>query len=179
MKKTSKYSRKRAQMAGHGGTFQFNGAEFFNTIQRCRPYTTEGIPGTHIGDTQGAADNMRNAVNRALGQITRGEIPADGETHPFDYLAHAFGVALIRTIQIGGDNARELQKLKEGNDALRSIRDRHERIGKWGTTRPEQLAMSAAAMVYEDILQASSPAQMAKAADERMETLKEMGWVNA
>ena len=63
-KKMTAYARKRL---GKPGAHQFNGAESMTTIQRCRPYTDEPIPGSWIEGTQGAADKSRNRVNAAMG----------------------------------------------------------------------------------------------------------------
>lgn len=170
-KKMSAYSRKRL---GNPAAKTFNGAEFLNTLQRCRPYTDEPIPGSWIEGTQGAADKSRNRVNAALGALARGAwAPEDDEL--FDLLAHAVGVTVIRCIEIGGekDNA-ELIQAHKGTDALRAIKERRVRTGKWGATRPEQIALSASLQLYEVILQASSPAQMTGASDKRMKILEAM-----
>lgn len=170
-KKMSAYTRKRM---GNPSAGTFNGAEFLNTLQRCRPYTDEPIPGSCIEGTQGAADKARNRVNVALGTLARGAwAPEDDEQ--FDLLAHAVGVTVIRCIEIGGekDNAALIQTHK-GTKALRSIKERRVRTGKWGATRPEQIAMSESLEVYEAILQASSPAQMVHATDKRAQILEAM-----
>lgn len=169
-KKMTAYARKRLGKP-HAGTF--NGAEFLNTLQRCRPYTEEPLPGSWLEGTQEAADNARNIVNRALGKLVSHKLKPD-DTAEFDLLAHALGVALIRSVEIGGDDCEPVALCKAGNDALRSIKKRHDEIGRWGTTRPEQIALGEAVMVYEAILQASSPAQMVDATEKRMKILEAM-----
>lgn len=131
--KMTAYSRKRL---GKPGANQFNGAEFLNTLARCRPYTDEPLPGSWVEGTQGAADKARNRVNAALGALARGAwAPEDDE--PFDLLAHAVGVAVIRCIEIGGEkNNAALIQTHKGTEALRSIKERRVRTGKWGATRP-------------------------------------------
>lgn len=169
--KMTAYARKRLGKPNAG---TFNGAEFLNVLQRCRPYTDEPLPGSWLEGTQDAADNARNRVNAALGTLARGAwAPDDDEA--FDLLAHAVGVAVIRCIEIGGeqDNAALIHAHK-GTEALRSIKDRRVRTGKWGATRPEQIGLGESLEVYEAILQASSPAQMVGATDKRMKILEAM-----
>ena len=170
-KKMTAYARKRL---GKPGAHQFNGAEFLNTIQRCRPYTDEPIPGSWLEGTQDAADKARNRVNAALGKLARGAWdPEDDE--PFDLLAHAVGVTVIRCIEIGGEeNNPALVKAHKGTEALREIKARRIRTGKWGATRPEQLGLSESLALYEEILQASSPEQMVRATEKRMKILEAM-----
>jgi hypothetical protein len=170
-KKMTPYARKRL---GNPNAGTYNGAEFLNTLQRCRPYTDEPIPGSWVEGTQGAADKARNSVNAALGALARGAWDAEDDEQ-FDLLAHAVGVTVIRCIEIGGekDNAALIQAHK-GTEALRSIKERRVRTGKWGATRPEQIAMSESLEVYEAILQASSPAQMSGATEKRMRILDAM-----
>lgn len=170
-KKMTAYARKRL---GNPNAHQFNGAEFLNTLQRCRQYTDEPIIGSWLEGTQDAADKARNRVNSALGTLARGAWdPADDE--PFDLLAHAVGVTVIRCIEIGGEVDNDaLVKAHKGTNALREIKDRRIRTGKWGATRPEQLGLSESLTLYEEILQASSPAQMTGATEKRMKILEAM-----
>lgn len=169
-RKMSAYQRKRLgnPTAGH-----YNGAEFLNTLQRCRPYTDEPIPGSWLEGTQDAADGARNRVNKALGTLARGAWP-DDDTESFDLLAHAIGVTIIRCEEIGGENPHPMRLAKAGNEALRAIRERRDRVGRWGATRNEQIILAAAVEVYEAILQASSPAQMTAATETRMKVLESM-----
>lgn len=169
-KKMSVYTRKRMGKPNAG---TFNGAEFMNTLQRCRPYTDEPLPGSWLEGTQDAADGARNRVNQALGALVSHKIKPD-ESAEFDLLAHALGVALIRAIEIGGDSCQPAADCRAGADALRSIQARRNTLGQWGTTRPEQIALGRAVMVYEAILQASSPAQMVDATDKRAKILEAM-----
>ena len=167
-KKMTAYSRKRP--AG----YSYNKLAFVNRIALNRPYTEEPIPGGFVSYTQEAADKSRNRVNAALGTLARGAWdPADDE--PFDLLAHAVGVTVIRCIEIGGEKDNDaLKQAHKGTDALREIKARRIRTGKWGATRPEQLGLSESLEVYEAILQASSPAQMVKATEKRMRILEAM-----
>jgi hypothetical protein len=171
MKKMSAYTRKRLGKPDAG---TYNGAAFLNVIQNCRAYSNEPIIGSWIPGTQDAADNARNIVNRALGALVGHKLKPE-ETAEFDILGHALGVALIRSLEIGGEDRNPaLEPLRAGNNALRSIRARREASGRWATTRPEQLALGEAVMIYETILQASSPEQMASATIKRQKVLDEM-----
>ncbi|NWF45396.1 hypothetical protein F3K02_09070 [Hydrogenophaga sp. D2P1] len=169
-KKMTAYARKRL---GNPTARTFNGAEFLNTLQRCRPYTDEPLPGSWLEGTQDAADNARNIVNRALGALVSHKLKPE-ESAEFDLLAHAIGVALIRSIEIGGDDCQPVADCRAGSEALRSIQTRRNTLGKWATTRPEQLALGDAILVYEAILQASSPQQMVLATQARMRILEAM-----
>lgn len=169
-KKMSAYTRKRLGIQNAG---TFNGAEFLNTLQRCRPYTDEPLPGSWLEGTQDAADNARNHVNRALGALVGHKLKPE-ESAEFDLLAHAIGVALIRSLEIGGEDCQPVADCREGAKALRSIQARRNELGKWATTRPEQLALGEAILVYEAILQASSPQQMVDATQARMKILEAM-----
>ena len=168
--KMTAYSRKRL---GKAGAHQFNGAEFLNTLQRCRPYTDEPLPGSWLEGTQDAADNARNNVNLALGAMVGHKLKPE-ESAEFDLLAHALGVALIRSLEIGGENCQPVADCRAGAEALRSIQARRNEKGYWGTTRPEQIALGNAVEIYEAILQASSPAQMVDATEKRMKILEAM-----
>lgn len=172
-KKMSAYARKRLGKPDAG---KFNGAEFLNTLQRCRPYTDEPLPGSWIEGTQDAADNARNLVNRALGAMVGHKLKPE-ESAEFDLLAHALGVALIRASEIGGDGCQEVADCRAGAKALRSIQERRNTLGRWATTRPEQLALGKAVMIYEEILQSSSPQQMVDATEVRMRILERQGFV--
>lgn len=169
-KKMTAYARKRL---GNPGARTFNGAEFLNTLQRCRPYTDEPLPGSWLEGTQDAADNARNNVNRALGAMVGHKLKPE-DSAEFDLLAHALGVALIRSLEIGGEHCQPVADCRAGAEALRSIQARRNTLGQWGTTRPEQIALGRAVMVYEAVLQASSPAQMVDATEKRMRILEAM-----
>lgn len=170
-RKTTAYARRRA----HTQRDPTNGF-FLNVIQRARPYTDEPIPGSSIEGTQSTADASKLRVAIALQGMVNQALPSD-DTEAFDLLAHAIGVSIIRAYQIGGDRTEALLTLQAGTAALREIRNRRDRIGRWGTTRPEQIALTEAVETYEVILQSSSPAQMAKATELRMESLRAMGFV--
>lgn len=172
MRKTSAYARKRRQASRQS----FNGAEWQNVIQRCRPYTDEPIPGATVTGTIGAARKALNTVKDALERMNGGSVPPD-DHDAFDTLAHAVGVSLIRSMEMGGDRSAAMETLGLAKIAMDSIRARHRRINQWGATRPEQIALVDAVGLYELILMESSPEQMTAAIDKRYEILKAQGWV--
>jgi len=163
-RKMSAYSRKRA------GKPQLREATFLTVIQRCRPYTEEHVPGDWFPGTQEIADEARNRVNKALGRMVRGAWEPE-ETEGFDLIAQAIGLTVIRCLEIAGEGASELIRTHKATAALNAIKDRRDRLGKWGATRQEQIDIAAALEVYEAVLQASSPAQMAHAAEQRKRVL--------
>lgn len=168
-RKTSVYSRKRIAMRTNG----FNGAEWLNVINRCRPYTDEAPIGGIVG-TESAATKAMLVVRSAFDSLKAGEIdPQDEST--YDKLAHAIGVACIRAGQIGGsdiDTNPMLEILVPGNAALRRCLDRRRNLGVWGLDGPAIVQINAAIEVYEAIVQASSPAQMTRACDIRNNAFK-------
>lgn len=173
MRKMSTYARKmRRRPAGQ----TFNGAEWLNTIQRCRQYSDDAPAGSWLTGTIGTAEAMRDTVRGALDRLIGGQVPP-GDTETFDTLAHAVGVALVRTHETGGDRSAALEVLGLAKIALTAVKDRWQRIHKWGSTRIEQEALADAVELYETILFNSSPAQMSEAARIRMRILEAQGWV--
>jgi hypothetical protein len=63
---------------------------------------------------------------------------------------------------------------KAASQALNSVRARWERLGKWGVSGTERQALIDAVEAYEAILLASSPAQMQKAHEIRLASLKKV-----
>lgn len=180
MRKTSAYARKmRRRQAGE----VFNGAEWLNTLQRCRQYTPEPLPGSWLPGNISAAENMRQTVQTSLHRLCQGQVKPE-ETDPFDHLAHAVGVAMVRThetpgdLSPGSDKDRALEALGLAKIALGAIKKRWQRINRWGATRIEQEALAEAVELYETILMNSSPAQMSEAAHTRLRLLKQMGWAD-
>lgn len=173
MRKTSAYARKQRRL---GATY--NGAEWANTIQRCRPYGTNDIvDGVLAGATQGAADKAAILVRSAYNAIKDGQA-ASNDSLEHDRIAHAIGVATIRAIQIAGEDESTnyaLAILNKGTAAMRRVAARYHAIGRWGFDGPAIEEIGAAIEAYEVILQASSPAQMAIASDTRWEILKRQG----
>jgi len=168
-RKTSTYARKQRQL---GGTY--NGAEFLNTIMRSRGYTEEPMPEIGLRGTEDTAERARGRVKAAYVALTSGATPASNEEN-FDLMAHAFGVSCIRAGQIAGPEPESnpmLPPLIAGNAALRQVLNRRRKWGKWEVLKAEAEALDYAIEIYETILMASSPAQMAEACDLRMVALK-------
>lgn len=164
-RKTSLYSRKRR--AG----YTFNGAEWLNVAQRCRTYSSESIiPG--IEGTEPAVVKAEMLVRDALAALLEHVRPLDPE-RTFDILSHALGVAVIRALQIMPDEARNpaLPILKAGGDALVRAIARYQDAGAWGMDGAGRQPLIDSVDVYAEILRNSSPAQMAKATDERIRIL--------
>lgn len=171
-RKMSAYGRRMQRQPSKG---LFNGAEWMNAIQRCRPYTEEVVPGTTQGTTIGAASCALRDVRGALNSILDHKVPAD-DVLPHDLLAHAIGITVIRSLQIAGkDENPTVPITKAASQALKSVRARWERLGKWGVNGEERQALIEVVEAYEAILLASSPAQMQKAHEIRLESLKEQG----
>ena len=164
MRKTSTYANKQRQR--NDGTF--NGAEWLNTIQRCRPYTEEPIIGSWVDGTQSAATKAQLLVRESFQSIKAGT--ADNDGRDFDIICHALGVTWLRAIEIAGedefDNAM-LPIIKTANTAMERCRSRFTTLGRWGFDGPALDEVDAGIELYETILQASSPAQMTAVSDQR------------
>lgn len=186
MRKTSTYARKRA---AKGPLHTFNGAAWLNSIALCRQYTDELIPGSDkTMTTLDIAESAMLRVRTAFDAIKNGAQGSTDHEHDHDALAHAIGVAMIRAVQIAGEDRAAnpmLPILDAASDAMRRLRELYERLGRWGLDGPALLEIPEALDVYETILQASSPQQMHHATTLRMQILErqaeqkqaaEMGW---
>lgn len=161
MRKTTTYARKQRRL---GGTY--NGAEAFNAIQRCRSYSDEPVFGMQVEGTQSAATGAMLKVRQAYGAMLDGS----GTEDDYDKLAHALGVSMLRAIEISGEDDFQnpmLPILKTATDGMRRANARYARLGRWGFDGPAIDEVLAGVELYETILQASSPAQMTAAADQR------------
>lgn len=160
-KKTSTYARKRQATGG-----QYDGGAWVSTIQRCRPYDDQVLPG-NIAPTLPAATKSMLRVHEAFESIKTRQTPADNTLH-FDLLTHAMAVATIRAIQIAGADIHTnamLQILVPANAALRRVLERRRTTGVWGFDGPALAEVAAAVEVYDTILQSSTPAEMLAARD--------------
>ena len=169
MRKSSTYARKQ-RLAG--GTY--NGAAFLNSIQAARPYTEPAMPEIGMHGTQDTATRALVLVKTALVALITGATPPGNEEN-FDLLAHAFGVSCIRAGQIAGPEPEDnelLPPLIAGNNALRQVLARRRKWRKWEVLPAEAEVLAYAVEIYETILMASSPQQMATAVDLRMAVLK-------
>jgi hypothetical protein len=169
MRKISKYARRMRQQPDRA---LINGAEWINTIQRCRSYTEERIPGSWLPDggaTLDAAQTTALKVRSAYDSLRNGLVPP-GDHEPNDLLAHAMGVSWLRAIEIAGEDPSQnpmLPILRSGTEAVRRMGERRRAIGKWGLDGEGIKALVDAIDVYEEILMNSSPAQMVLATDAR------------
>ena len=169
MRKTTAYARKQ-RLAG----CTYNGAAFLNSIQAARPYTEPAMPEIGMHGTQDAATHALVLVKTALAALTHGATPPANEEN-FDLMAHAFGVSCIRAGQIAGMEPEDnplLPPLIEGNTVLRQVLARRRKWRKWEVLPAEAAVLAYAVEVYETILMASSPQQMATAVDLRLVALK-------
>lgn len=170
-RKTSAYARRMKRQPAKG---LFNGAEWMNTIQRCRQYTEEVVPGSKEGVTISAAIGALRDVRGALNSLLDHEVPAD-DVLPHDLLAHAIGITVIRSLQIAGKGENPTEPItRAASEAMLSIRARWERLGKWGVNGTERQALIDVVDAYEAILLASSPAQMQKAHEIRLASLEKV-----
>lgn len=162
MKKISAYSRKRLHK---GPVHTFNGAAWMNTITSARSYSE--APPEGFADTADAALRSENVVRKALQSLLDCLLPEDPE-HEYDVLAHALGVSAIRALQIQPHGNPMMPILKSGTDALSRAIDRHTTAGTWGLDGMGRNALMESIDLYAQILHLSSPAQMAKATEERL-----------
>ena len=165
MRKTTTYARKiRRQNA------VFNGAEWLNTLTKCRPYTDELLPGAIA--KEGSFETIRRSIIRvrlAFESIKNG----NGTETDFDMLAHATGVAKIRFAQIAGNENDAVEVLNIADGALERARYRYQRTNSWGFDGPALSQILEALDLYEAIATSSSPAQMHDAMMERDRIIKE------
>lgn len=169
-RKMSAYARK---MRRQPEKSVYQGAAWFNTIQRCRQYSDEPPPGVPAAGNIALAISAQAQVRRALNRLLDHQVASD-DVEPHDLLSHAIGITVIRSLQIArtADNPT-LPITRAATEALLSVRARWERLGKWGVNATERQALIDAVDAYEAILLASSPAQMDKAARIRHASLQE------
>jgi len=134
-RKTTKFSRKRQAT---GGTF--DGGAFVTVLQKCRAYTEEPIPGTNIAGTMSAATKSMLKVREGFIAI-KNRTTAPDNTHDFELLTHALGVATIRACQIGGGDVTENRTLEDILSDLNSTLRSQGKVIKiasndWGKNSP-------------------------------------------
>ena len=169
MRKTTTYAKKQRR-AG----LPYNGAAFMNSLQIARAYTEPAIPAIGMSSTHGVALHALVLVKSALAALVGGATPPGNEEN-FDLLGHAFGVSCIRAGQIAGPEPEQnelLPPLIAGNVALRQVLNRRRKWKKWEVLPAEAETLAYAVEIYETILMASSPLQMAHAVDLRLIALK-------
>lgn len=162
-RKTSSYARKCRRIP------PANGAAWLDAIQRSAPYSDEPIIGSWLPGTQTAATASIKRVRAAFDSIKARTTPPEDE-RGFETLSHALGISCIRAGQIAGsDQATNpmLPILIMGNAALRRLLNRRRAEGVWCFDGPALADLTVALDQYEEIVQASSPAQMTQALDMR------------
>jgi hypothetical protein len=108
-------------------------------------------------------------MHSAYQRISKGQTPAQ-DKEDFDLLAHALGVSLIRAEEIAGKDFEKnpmLEPIAVASMALDRCADRYKRTGRWGFDGPALAEVLAGIDIYDTIITASSPLQMALAVDER------------
>ena len=168
MRKTTTYARKHRRT---GATY--NAAEWLNVMQRSTGYSDESLPGSSLPGTQSAADKSLKIVRAAFDAFMHGIVEPHSE-EPFDLIVYALGVSCIRAAQILGTTPAEnvmLPPLVAANITMRKVMARRRKWGKWEMLPNEIEAVDWALEIYETILLASSPAQMALAVELRMKAI--------
>ena len=143
---------------------------FTSKIAMMRPYDAGPIIGDdsnmHLRAEESRDRSIRN-VRSAFVRITEGTTDCPDD---IVILAEAFGVSVVRSIDIAGEDVESnplLQSLQGAQRALQAIAKRHEQWDKWQVTEPERQALDDAVTVYVEIISNSSPAQMESAMNAR------------
>lgn len=92
-----------------------------------------------------------------------------GSADDFDRLGAALNVGLIRAEAIGQPL---VEAFKAAGEAMLACDGRHLKVGRYGFSGTELLAMNAAVDLYSEILSLSSPNQMQWAVEEGCRRLK-------
>lgn len=137
MRKTSAYARKRRNIDKLAG---------FRLLDRARPFDD--------GDTTEEHIKTRACFERLAG--------GTADNDDFDRVAMALNLAKVRALEIDDDLARVLEG---GQEAMKALRARHERWGKWDMLLTERATVAEAMDAHEAITDASSPLQMLAALD--------------
>lgn len=165
MRKLSAYARKLRRK-----NETYNGAEWLNTLTKCRPYTDELLPGAIASESSFKA--IRRSIIRVRMSFERIK-SGTATVEDFDMLCHATGVAKVRFAQIGGTENEAVKLLDIADAALVRTRTRFEQSGLWGFDGPALIELAQGIDLYEDIATNSSPAQMHGAVMERDRILNE------
>jgi hypothetical protein len=174
-RKTTAYARKRAARERHPGAHQVSDANlmWITVIERNRPFDDAPVvPGiTEPTGVNAVAATLM--VRDALNDLLHHRVAPD-DCRPADLLSHAIDMAHIRALQIQPDetNNPALPTLLAAKAVMHQVRQRRVRLGAWGLAGPEREPLLAAIDIYEEVLKASSPNQMARAVDIRREALR-------
>lgn len=173
-RKTTPYARNRAARARHQATHPVSDDKraWLAAIERSRPFDDEpvvpGLTEATGGNAVAAAIMVRTALDDLLAHRVEPE-----DTRAADLVSHAIDMAHIRALQIQPDDDNPaLPTLLAAKAVMHQVRQRRVRVGAWGLAGPEREPLLAAIDIYEDVLKASSPHQMAKAVDIRREALR-------
>lgn len=145
-RKLSAHGRKLKRQGGP--VIALNG--WLRTIEACKP----------VEEDPRLANSLLLMVHDALKKLLDHQAQP-GETAPFDLLAHAIDVAHVRYMQIDPttDNPAH-DPMLAAKTALLAIRERYRRTGRWGLAGPERAPLIQGIDLYEQVLLASTPAQM-------------------
>jgi hypothetical protein len=168
MRKTTAYARKLKA----GLAVQADPTAMLCALIKTQQYS-DSLPDWAGGfSAKAAADEAESRTRNALDMMLLHRVPPE-DTLTYDILAHAIGVAHIRALQIQPDTENPMHlPLVAAKDAMYSIRDRWEEKKVWGLTGPERQALTTGVELYEQLLQASSPAQMEHAHQMRLAALR-------
>ena len=147
MRKTSAYARKHRNIDNLAG---------FRLLDRARPFDD--------GDTAEEHIKTRACFERLAGGA------ADNDD--FDRVAMALNLAKVRAMEIDDGLARVLVA---GQEAMKALRARHERWGKWDMLLTERATVAQAMDAHEAITDASSPLQMLAALDVVRRVIRKQG----
>lgn len=124
-------------------------------------------------------DRIMTNIRLQMERITSGAVPKD-DVEPHDLLTHMIGIAQIRLHDIGlagtdSDNAQAgtaIDELNRATRAIKGMRERWQRTGKWGMDGPSIMLVRHAIDTYEEVLSVSTPRQMELAQTRRLAQLK-------
>ena len=170
MKKTTKFSRKR-----RGGGERIN-LGFIHVINNSRGYTSELMPGFEMaGSTAQTLLKAEMEIRSAAVDLMEHRRPLNPD-QSFDILSDALGVAVIRALEIEGNEEKNplLPILMAGSLALGRSIERFNRSGAWGMDAAGKPDLAAAVDVFEEIIRNSTPAQMINARRERERVITKM-----
>lgn len=170
MKKTTKFSRKRK-----GGGERIN-LEFIHVIKNSREYTSELIPGFEMaGSTEKTLMNAEMEIRSAAVDLMEHRRPLNPD-QSFDLLSDALGCAVIRALEIEGNEDKNpfLPILMAGSLALGRSIERFNRSGSWGMDATGKPELASAVEVFVEIIKNSTPAQMIAARREREKVITKL-----
>lgn len=171
MRKTTTFTRKRARTEAYQiaqkspeAAALLNAYRITNVLRFSRPFDEES--GTLV-NAVGAANDVKAALTRMIDGTS-------DNVRDFDQLAAALGIAEVRAFDIGGEALDAMDApILAGNAALKKVQARYAKWGKFQIEPSEAQSIVDAVEIYETILFASSPRQMANAVDARMRIIKE------